>query len=74
MLSGQSQPPVWLGLFADENKDAGDQRDDVDEEDSWPERQTEPEQAMENQINREQKHADVFGEFHDVDLFYCLPG
>ena len=55
-------------LFADENKDAGGQCDDVDQENGWPELQTEPEQAMENQVNCEQKHADVFCQFHDVDL------
>lgn len=61
-----------VALFADENKDTGGQRDDVDQENGRPERQTEPEQTMENQIDREQKHADVFGEFHAVDLVDCL--
>jgi hypothetical protein len=28
---------------------------------------------MEDQVNCEQKHADVFGDFHDVDLLDRLP-
>jgi hypothetical protein len=54
-------------LFADENKNAGRQRDKIDQEEGRPERQAESEQAMEDQINREQKHADAFREFHDVN-------
>jgi hypothetical protein len=60
-------PDPCPALFADENKDAGGQRHNINEENAWPELQTEPEKAMEDQIKREQKHADVLGKFHYVD-------
>jgi hypothetical protein len=56
-------------LFADENEDAGGQRDKVEKEDGWPKIQPEPQKAVDDQVNRKQKHADVFGDFHGVDLF-----
>jgi hypothetical protein len=67
----------WLvgftsALFADKNKDARGQSDEIDQEDSWPEGQTEPEKAVEDQIDREQNHADAFG-FHDPDLLDRAP-
>jgi hypothetical protein len=55
-------------LFAEENEDAGGQRDNVEKEDGWPKIQPEPQKAVDDQVNRKQKHADVFGDFHDVDL------
>ena len=61
-------------LFADENKDAGGQRHKIDEENGWPERQAEAQKAVEDQVDREQNHADVFVEFHEVDLLDHLPG
>jgi hypothetical protein len=72
-------PPSWsksrqatAGLFADQNKDASRQRHDIDEEHARSKLQTESEQAMKNQIKREQNHADVFVEFHDVEPADCL--
>jgi len=55
-------------LFADENKDAGGQRYNIREDNGRPDIQAEPLKAVDDQVNREQKHADVFGEFHDADL------
>jgi hypothetical protein len=54
--------------FADENKDASRQCYQIDEENGWPKRQAEAEKAVEDQVDREQNHADAFVEFHDVDL------
>jgi hypothetical protein len=55
-------------LFADENQDAGGQREDVKQKNSWPEIQTEPKQAIDDQVNRQQNHADVFCDFHGGHL------
>jgi hypothetical protein len=63
-----------LTLFADQNKDAGGQRHKVEQENRRPELQAEAQQAVDDQVNRKQKHADVFGDFHDVDLFGGLFG
>jgi hypothetical protein len=64
----RSQNQVGSALFADENKDAGGEGHDVEKENGWPEIQAEPQKAVDDQVNRKQKHADVFGDFHDVDL------
>ena len=58
-------------LFADENKDAGSQRHDVEQENRWTDIQTEPQEAVEDQEDREQNHADAFV-FHAADIVDCL--
>jgi hypothetical protein len=71
-LKARKQSPA--ALFADENKDACGQRHNVEQENGWPDVQAEPEKAVEDQVNPEQKHADVFVEFHDFDLLDRLLG
>jgi len=60
-------------LFADQNKNAGSKRDEVDQENGGAKGQSKSEQAMQDQINREQKHADVFCDFHVADCWDRLP-
>ncbi len=55
-------------LFANENKDARGQRDKIEQENGRPEIYAKSQQTIDDQVNREQKHADVFGEFHGVNL------
>jgi hypothetical protein len=54
-------------LFAYENKNAGRQRHNVEQENRWTDIQTEPQEAVEDQEDREQNHADAFV-FHAADL------
>jgi hypothetical protein len=64
---------VVAALFADQNEDAGRQRYKIEQEDGRPKIQPEPQKAVDDQVNRKQKHANVFGDFHDVDFFdRCL--
>ena len=65
---------IGAALFADQNKDAGGQRHDIEEKNGGSELQAEAQKAVDNQVNREQKHADVLGEFHDIDLLDRLLG
>jgi hypothetical protein len=52
-------------LLPDENKDAGDNPHDIEKENGRAEIQAEPQKAIEDQIDCEQKHADVLCDFHD---------
>jgi hypothetical protein len=61
-------------LFANENKDARSERHNVEQENGWPDIQTEAQKAINDQVNREQNHPDVFIELHDVDLLARLLG
>jgi len=61
-------------LFAEKNKDAGGQRHDVEQEYRWPDIQPKAQKAVEDQVNREQNHADAFVEFHAVDFLDRLIG
>jgi hypothetical protein len=61
-------------LFADENKYAGGQRHKVEQENGRSEVQAEPQKAVDDQVNPEQKRADVFGEFHDANAANCILG
>jgi hypothetical protein len=70
-IEGDQIGPV---LFVDQNKDAGGERHNVEQENGWPDVQAEPQRAIDDQVNREQKHSDVFVQFHDVDLLDHLPG
>jgi hypothetical protein len=57
------QPPQKL-LFADQNKDPRSQRDKVEQEYGRPKINAEPQQAINDQINCEQNHADASIRFH----------
>lgn len=61
-------------LFADENKNSGSECHDVQQEDCGPKMQSEAQQAINDQVNREQQHADVFRNFHDLDVAGCFVG
>jgi len=61
-------------LFADENKNSGRESHDVQQEDCGPKMQSEAQQAINDQVNREQQHAYVFRNFHDLDVVGCLIG
>ena len=65
---------IGVALFANENKDAGGQSHNVEQKNGWPELQAEAQKAVNDQVNCEQKHADVLGEFHDGDLLDRLLG
>jgi hypothetical protein len=65
-VTDERDPIDRLHLSADKNKDASEEREDAGEDadsDSG-----EGDDADTNQVNREQKHTDVFGEVHIVDL------
>ena len=61
-----------LGLFADQNENAGPKRHKIQQKNGWTQIQTESQQPIDNQINPEQKHTYVFGDFHKVDLVDCF--
>jgi hypothetical protein len=65
---GQTRPVASSDLLAEENKDSGSQRHDVEQKNGWPDVQAEPQQAINDQVNREQNHPNIFGQSHDVDL------
>lgn len=51
-------------LFADQNEDAGRQSDKVKQKNTWTEIQAEPQETIDDHVNPEQQHANVFREFH----------
>ena len=59
---------IDAALSSKENKDAGGQRNNIEQENGRPDIQAEPQKAINDQVNREQNHPDIFGELHDVDL------
>jgi hypothetical protein len=65
--------PLVFSLFADQNKDTCCQRDKVEEEDGRPKIHAKPQQAINDQINREQNHADASIRFHAFSLLDCGP-
>jgi hypothetical protein len=73
MLIGRSRfPQIFEPLFADENKDPGAEGDEVQQENGRPEIHSKSQKTIDDQINREQKHADIFSDFHAVDLVDCF--
>ena len=57
----------YLGLFADQNENAGPKRHKIQQKNGWTQIQTESQQPIDNQINPEQKHTYVFGDLHDLN-------
>jgi len=58
-------PQAGRDLFADENEDAGGQRHNIEQHNCRPKVYAEPQKAVDDQVNCEQKHADVFCDFHN---------
>jgi hypothetical protein len=60
--------PFCRILLANENKNARGQRDKIEEENGRAEINAKTHEAINNQENRDQNHADVSIRFHDVTL------
>ncbi len=65
---------IGAALFSDENKDAGGQRHNIEQENGRTDTQAEPQKTINDQVNREQNHPDVFGEFHGPNVLVGMLG
>jgi hypothetical protein len=52
------------GSLTDQNTNTGRERDDVEQKNCRPEIHAEAQKAVDDQINREQNHADASSNFH----------
>ena len=66
---------IWKGarLSADKYKDPGKQRNDG-RNNSESDRGNQSSKTDENEVNSEQKHADVFSEVHRSSILVARPG
>jgi hypothetical protein len=59
---------LTLAKLSDENRDPSAQGDKVEEENGGTDVQPKTQEAIYDQVNREQNHADISNGFHDPNL------
>ena len=65
---------IDAALSSKENKDAGGQRHNIEQENGRPDIQAEPQKAINDQVNREQNHPDIFSELHGPNVLARIFG